>query len=30
VDAFLISAAGVAIAEIGDRTQLLALMLAAK
>lgn len=30
VDAFLISAAGVAVAEIGDRTQLLALMLAAK
>lgn len=30
MDAFLISAAGVAIAEVGDRTQLLALMLAAK
>ena len=30
VDAFLISAAGVAVAEIGDRTQLLALMLAAR
>ncbi|MCX7354393.1 MAG: TMEM165/GDT1 family protein [Alphaproteobacteria bacterium] len=30
MDAFLISAAGVAVAEIGDRTQLLALMLAAR
>ncbi len=30
MDAFLVSTAGVAIAEIGDRTQLLALMLAAR
>lgn len=30
MDAFLISAVGVAVAEMGDRTQLLALMLAAK
>ena len=30
LDAFLVSTAGVAVAEIGDRTQLLALMLAAK
>lgn len=30
MDAFLISAAGVAVAEIGDRTQILALMLAAR
>lgn len=30
MDAFFVSAVGVAVAEIGDRTQLLALMLAAK